>query len=261
MITVLTATFNRCDMLERLYQSLVDSSVYCLEWVVVDDGSDDNTARFIAQLQEDSPFSIRYIWQTNSGKHVAINSGVQAAEGEWVFIVDSDDAVTADAISTIDCAIAKDVRWDHVGICFRKELFSGEWVGREQAQCPDNPVVMSPTEAGHFFQGDLAYVFRRNVLKVLPFPEIEGETFVPELYIWNQVSDRGEILFYPNVSIYRCDYLEDGYSRNFKRNLRRNPRGFYLFYASQIRREERWIMKVKMALRALQCWCYTKGGV
>lgn len=261
MITILTPTFNRAATIERLYESLVEMPERGFEWLVVDDGSNDDTARHMHRLQQASPFPVRYQWQPNGGKHIAINAGVKAARGDWVFIVDSDDAVTADAMTRIECAIAQDVGPQHVGVCFRKELFSGDWVGREKSLCHDKPVVMSPTEAGHFFQGDLAYVFRRDVLSELPFPKIEGERFVPEMYIWNQAADRGDILFYPKVSIYRCDYLEDGYSRNFKRNLRRNPRGFGLFYASQIRREKSWIIKGKVALRALQCWWYARGRV
>ncbi len=260
MITVLTPTFNRAATIERLYNSLESTLATNFEWLVIDDGSADDTAKRIRDLQKNASFPVRYQWQTNGGKHMAINAGVEAAKGDWVFIVDSDDAVTPDSLAQIEGAINQDVGSEHVGICFRKELFSGEWVGREQARCPDRPLVMSPTEAGHFFQGDLAYVFRRDVLAELPFPKIEGEKFVPELYIWNQVADRGAILFYPNVSIYRCDYLDDGYSRNFKRNLRRNPRGFRLFYVSQIRRERTWFRKVKVAVRALQCWFYTRAG-
>lgn len=261
MITILTPTFNRAATLERLFRSLEALPQRDFEWLVVDDGSDDDTGDLIRRLQQNASFPMRYQWQTNGGKHRAINTGVKTARGEWVFIVDSDDALRADALTRVESALSRDVGSTHVGVCFRKELFSGEWVGWEPSHCADDAVEMSPTEAGHFFQGDLAYVFRREILAELPFPEVRGETFVPELYIWNQVADRGSILFYPKTSIYRCDYLDDGYSRNFKQNLRRNPRGFYLFYASQIRRERSLISKMKMALRALQCWWYSRGHV
>lgn len=228
------------------------------EWVVVDDGSEDDTSGLVRGFQQAAPFPIRYMWQSNSGKPIAINTGVEVSNGDWVFIVDSDDAVTKDAVGQIEAAIEQDATPEHVGLCFRKELFSGEWVGRKNSLSSAGPIMMTPTEAGHYFKGDLAYVFRRNVLLELPFPRIEGEKFVPELYIWNQVADRGRILFYPGTSIYRCDYLEDGYSRNFRQNLRSNPEGFYLFYASQISRENGFFRKLKSFVRASQCRWYAR---
>src|SRR5690606_10356273 len=104
--------------------------------------------------------------------------------------------------------------------------------------------------------GDLAYIFRRDVMASLPFPVIEGEKFVPELYIWNQIGDRGDIRFYLDKAIYRCDYLPDGYSHNFRAQLKRHPRGFFLFYSSQIAREPGWWGKAKAATRAIQCSGY-----
>ena len=86
-----------------------------------------------------------------------------------------------------------------------------------------------------------------------PFPVIPGERFIPELYIWNRIGDEGEIIFFPGKIIYLCEYLPDGYTANFAANLRRNPQGFLLFYATQLHRERRWLDKAKCFVRCLQC--------
>ncbi|MNZ48468.1 hypothetical protein D3C78_662150 [compost metagenome] len=128
-------------------------------------------------------------------------------------------------------------------------------VGRD-VECSDFPVVMTPTEAGHFFKGDLAYIFKTEALRMHSFPVFSGERFVPELYIWNKIGDEGNIHYFANTILYLCDYLEDGYSKNFSSNLRRNPKGFLTFYWAQIARENKLLFKAKYVLRSVQCYFY-----
>lgn len=252
MITVLTPTYNRAHTLNRLYQSLLPQEAP-FEWVIVDDGSSDETRELVRSLQGMAPFPIRYFYQDNGGKHAAINAGAPLSRGEWIFIVDSDDALTPDALSKVQEAVGS-LPESTVGVCFRKAHFDGTLIG--QKELPAEPLTLSPTEAGNYFQGDLAYVFRTSSLLSHPFPVIEGERFVPELLIWNRIGEDGEILFYPLLAIYLCEYLEDGYTANFKQNLRRNPKGFALFYRDQFFRETSMLRKLKCAVRYLQCLAY-----
>jgi len=225
---------------------------------VIDDGSTDDTQALLSDFEKSAPFVMRVIQQPNSGKHVAINVGVLAAKGEWIFIVDSDDALTSDAITTIKEKPSQFNSDNLVGISFRKAYFDGKIIGKKII----GPSVMklTPTEASAIFKGDLAYVFKKDIMLKNPFPVIPGEKFVPELYIWNKIGDEGDIYFFVNKCIYLCEYLPDGYSRNFRTNLRRNPRGFLLFYASQITREATMINKVKCAIRVAQCYFHIIKG-
>lgn len=253
MITILTPTYNRAYTLERLYKSLLLQNLP-FEWLVIDDGSTDATKDLIAAFKKDAPFSIRYFYQENSGKHVSINTGVYAAQGDFVFIVDSDDAITEDALTLLQNAIEL-LNKTIAGLCFRKVLLNGNMIGNTTLSA--DPIILSPTQAGNLFQGDLAYIFRTSALLSHPFPVIKGETFVPELLIWNRIADEGCILYYPTTAIYQCEYLADGYSANFKQNLRKNPKGFALFYRDQFFRERSIGQKVKCAIRYLQCFFYS----
>lgn len=253
MITVLTPTYNRAYTLERLFKSLLVQNNF-LEWVIIDDGSTDSTKRLIASLQEESPFPIRYFYQENSGKHVAINTGTHAAIGEYLLIVDSDDMLTDDACTIIKDAL-KNIPITAVGVCFRKAYFDHTVIGKKNL--PSAPLILSPIEAGYFFQGDLAYIFKTNALRSNPFPIISGEKFVPELLIWNRIADNGDIVFFPSTVIYLCEYLSDGYSANFKKNLRRNPKGFALYYRDQIRRKVGFVQRIKYSIRLFQCFAYS----
>ena len=101
LITVFTPTYNRGYTLENLFNSLLVQTNKNFEWLIVDDGSTDNTEDLVNRFKDVSSFKIRYIKKKNGGKHTAINCGVNLAEGFLFFIVDSDDQLTKDAIENL----------------------------------------------------------------------------------------------------------------------------------------------------------------
>lgn len=258
MITIMTPTYNRAYVLPRLYDSLCQQTRQDFEWLVIDDGSTDGTAELIFDYRVKSDFSINYFHKENGGKHRAINEGVVHATGEWIIIVDSDDLLTGDAVAKL-YDVMNHIGSEFVGMCFRKATLSGHMIGISGTVWSKS-MVMQPIMAGHVLKGDLAYVFRTNVMRECPFPEFPGEKFVPELYIWNKIADIGKIVFYVDQVIYLCEYLPDGYTSNFKKNLRSNPCGFGLFYRDQVIRDTRLFGKVKACVRSLQCilYCWLK---
>lgn len=251
MITILTPTYNRSYTLQRLYDSLCAQDVYNFEWIIIDDGSNDGTSQLVLEFISHGKFKIIYLSQVNSGKHVALNFGASQANGRYIFIVDSDDALESNAIAVI-CQKIK-IFPDFVGYCFRRKTFDGVPIGNVVTE---DEIIMNLTQAGNLLKGDLAYVFSTASLLSNPFPIFASEKFVPELYIWNKISDIGKIIFFPKSFIYICDYLDDGYTKNFKSNLRKNPKGFGTFYKDQISRETNIIKKIKCFIRYLQCSFY-----
>lgn len=256
MITILTPTYNRAHTLEKLYGSLCEQiDLEYFEWLIIDDGSSDETFTLIEKFKKQNKISIRYIFQDNAGKHVALNNGIKNAKCDWIFIVDSDDILTSDAM----CTIKKDLTFlenlNIVGFCYRKAYFDDLIIGKE-VKTNKTYLLMSPSEAGKLLVGDLAYIFKKEIMVKNLFPVIPNEKFVPELYIWNKIHNYGKIAFFITKSIYKCDYLEDGYTRNFKRNLKNNPIGFLIFYSSQIFYEKKMIGKIKCIIRSFQCIYY-----
>ncbi|MFM5237744.1 glycosyltransferase family A protein [Aeromonas veronii] len=254
----MTPTYNRAYVLPRLYDSLCQQTSRDFEWLLIDDGSTDGTAELIFDYRVKSDFSINYFYKENGGKHRAINEGVVHATGDWIIIVDSDDLLTGDAVAKL-YDVMNHIGSEFVGMCFRKATLCGHMIGISGTVWSKS-MVMQPIMAGHVLKGDLAYVFRTNVMRECPFPEFPGEKFVPELYIWNKIADIGKIVFYVDQVIYLCEYLPDGYTSNFKKNLRRNPCGFGLFYRDQVIRDTRLFGKVKACVRSLQCilYCWLK---
>ena len=100
-ITVFTPTFNRATLLPRLYESLVNQTFLDFEWLIVDDGSTDDTFNFIESIKENDKIDIQYYYQNNAGKHAAINWGVELAKGDLFFIVDSDEVMIESGLQTI----------------------------------------------------------------------------------------------------------------------------------------------------------------
>ena len=100
LFTVFTATYNRAHVLHRVYDSLmsqIDAPPF--EWLIVDDGSIDETRELVAAWAAAAPFPIRYLYQANGGQHMACNRGLQHARGELFAMIDSDDAAPADLLA------------------------------------------------------------------------------------------------------------------------------------------------------------------
>lgn len=252
MITILTPAYNRRHTLKRLFDSLCEQTNKSFEWLLIDDGSTDGTDFLVRECLSNGNFVTRYLYQANSGKHVAINNGVLAAQGDWIFIVDSDDQLTPDAIQGVLDSIEGLDGHGVVGVCFRRAHLDGRLVGVE-AHFDVDSMLMHPSNAANVLHGDLAYLFTREVMLNTPFPVVKGEKFVPELYIWNQIGDQGDICYFVNRAIYLCEYLPDGYTQNFSANLRKNCRGFQMFYKEQYFRERTLKGKLKCIVRTIQC--------
>lgn len=253
MITIFTPTYNRAYRLPALYESLQRQTCRDFEWLVVDDGSTDNTPALFEQWAKEANFTLRYLQQPNGGKHRAINRGAQEAQGEWFFIVDSDDYLTDDAVEKIVREAPS--AFSEAGICFRRSDFQGNVLG---SHFPESHFFASSLEIAFKYKisADKAEVFRTAVMRAYPFPEFEGENFVPEATAWNRIAERYK-LYCVDEAIYRCEYLPDGLTQSFKRNLQRNPRGFGLFYGETMRRRDIPLFyRLKSFVRYLQCLCY-----
>lgn len=104
-LTIITPTYNRCDKIGKLYDSLTRQSCQNFQWLVIDDGSTDGTEdwflKLIATKDRTSTFLIDYHKKENGGKHTALNASHPYIKGKWMTIVDSDDYLTDDAVETM----------------------------------------------------------------------------------------------------------------------------------------------------------------
>lgn len=225
--TIFTPTYNRAYIITKLYDSLLSQTCFDFEWLIVDDGSSDNTEELVSGFNTDK-FNITYIKQQNGGKHRAINRGVKIAKGELFFIVDSDDFLTPNAVEKI-IKYWKGKDRDCLGLCFRKFNYkTGKTIGRK---FPYQGLYATSIQLEFVYniKGDKAEIFRTDILRQYPFPEIEGENFCTENVCWLAMSKgKPNELLCADEPIYGCDYLEDGLSHNIKKIMKANPKGYIL---------------------------------
>ena len=230
MITVFTPTYNRKEELKRLYESLLKQEYKDFEWVVVDDGSTDGTEELVKEFIKDNLIKITYFKQKNQGKNMAHNKGVELAKGEYFVGVDSDCALTVDALSIVNEYREKiKDREDICGLGFLNyNMKTREFVG---SKFPEDEFEETYYNIYNKYKvtGDKELTFKTDIIKKFPFPKIEDEKFVPESLVFNRISKEYKFLFV-NKGIINVDYLEDGYSNNYFDLVRRNPRGNMLYY-------------------------------
>jgi glycosyltransferase involved in cell wall biosynthesis len=230
MLTVFTPTYNRAFILPELYKSLLRQSSHDLEWIIVDDGSTDDTERLVQGWQSaEPPFPIIYQKQANGGKHRAINRGVTLAHGSFFFIVDSDDRLPADAVETIlreTSRIEDDPTF--AGLIGLRGHFDGTPSGDLGRDFFDGHI--RTVRYRWRMKQDMAEVIRTDLLRTFPFPEIPEERFCTEALVWNRL-DRHYRFRFLNHVIYLCEYLDDGLSANYMRLLHRAPVSSTVYYS------------------------------
>ena len=235
IVSVFTPLYNRKDLLLRLYESLTKQTNDSFEWIICDDCSEDGSYELAKELeQKESRFPIKVVRPArNGGKHRAINQGTAIANGFLFFIVDSDDALTPDAIEKImdwEKTIGADRQF--AGLGFLRADLTGNRIGTTfQKQVCDCTSLERDVNG---ISGDKAEVFYTEVLKKYPFPEIEGEKFLSEAVVWDRIAHAGLKIRWINEIIYLCEYQPDGLTANWDKNLANNPEGYALWLRQKI---------------------------
>lgn len=248
-ITVITPTYNRADLLPRLYESLLAQTNQDFEWLVVDDGSTDATGELIQSYCQENAVRISYIKQENAGKHVALNRGIACIESELTFIVDSDDYLPMDAVEII---LSYHYKYKDIpGLCGYSFLRCHQDGRVNTAYFPEDEKIASylETRINGNIGGDKAEVFYTDILKKYPFPVYEGEKYMPEDAVWMQMSGPYRMV-HINRNVYICDYLEGGLTNTGRRMKIHSPRG--MVFRSKIYLDDRkTCLKVRIKMMIL----------
>ena len=244
----------------RLYESLCRQTFTDFEWVIVDDGSVDDTKSLSLSLpkREGTFFPIRYFYQENGGKHRAINRGVREAQGELFFIADSDDSLPPDALEQV-ARVYETVRGDESfgGVCGLDGTFDGDIIG---SGLPLEVMDVNSINLRNRYHvtGDMKEVFRTEVMREFPFPEIPNERFVPEMLVWNRIATKYKLRYFNRI-IYLAEYQQDGITSGIVRARMQSPVASMMTYAEMTRYDIPLIQKVKAAVNFWRFGaCYKK---
>lgn len=207
-VSIVTPTYNRELFLLKLFSSLNRQSNKNFEWIVVDDGSEDNTEKIIEQCKNNYTFNVIYIKQNNAGKHIALNNGIKKCSGELTFIVDSDDYLTDDAVETILKDWKKFYKQNICGLSYLRGFSETKVIGDFYNE---NYIYANFIDyrINKNIKGDKAEVWKTDILMKFPFPRFDNEKFLGEACIWVEMAKDFDMVFINNI-IYICNYLENG---------------------------------------------------
>jgi glycosyltransferase involved in cell wall biosynthesis len=251
-LNIITPTYNRAEEIKKLYHSLILQSDPDFFWTIVDDGSTDNTKEVLQQIQDEERIKVNILYKPNGGKHTALNLAISHTDQDLIFIVDSDDTLTENAVSIIRyyadkynpfrkqdnlCGFSF-LRANSLGTINDSEYSENEKIG---TYCNER------INAG--IAGDKAEVFYTDILKEYPFKVFPNEKYMPEDALWMQMSGPYQMV-HINQVIYICDYLEGGLTKSGRAMKIHSP--FGMMYRSSIYLNDSNVnMKTKIKMQFL----------
>lgn len=254
LLSIVTPAYNRAELLRRCYRSLVEQTCYDFEWIIVDDGSKDNTKEVVQSfIETNNKFSITYVWKENGGKHTALNASHPYIHGQYVLILDSDDRLTPDAVETVLGEWSTYKKSTEIGILtFYKQNDVGDVFSYSNSEREIVDIIRHKRVCVH--SSDCCEVLRTELFKKYPFPVFEDERFLAETALWNRVALECKCL-YPGKGIYIVEYLEGGLTDSGRTMRVKNPLGG--MYTSHLRMHKKCFMSERMKATLLYI-CYGK---
>lgn len=227
-ISVLTSTYNRGNLLKKLYNSLIQNSNYNVDvqWLIIDDGSKDDTKNIVKDFKDENKIEIKYFYQENQGKMLAINKLVKEANGDLIIECDSDDYFTEDAFDIIKNEYQKCDKSDIYALCFLKYDQNGNNMGN---LFKNEKTTMFDLYFKEGENGEKALVFFADVRKKYKHELEHNEKFVTEARMYHKMDVKYKMICI-NKPIMICEYQKDGYSKNIIEQFKNNPYGYYKYF-------------------------------
>ncbi len=231
-ISILTPTFNRAKLLDKLYTSILinsNNSNCDVEWLIMDDGSTDNTRIIVDTYIKENIINVQYFYQENSGKMSAINELVKRCTGDLILECDSDDYLVPETFKIIEDALVQCKDMANIyAMAFLKYDQNGNNMGNN---FPEDNYESSMFDL--YFKegitGEKALVFNSSIRKKFKYRLENGEKFVTEARLHHEMDLHYNIRCF-NKKIMICEYKDDGYSKNINKLFIQNPKGYYEYF-------------------------------
>lgn len=225
-LTVFTPAYNRAGTIKRTYQSLLNQDNKDFIWLVIDDGSVDNTGELVkGWMKEDNGFEIQYIYKQNGGMHTAHNTAYENIHTELNVCIDSDDALAPGAVSSIYHKWQEVKDKGYAGIIgLDADMNTGKVIGTSLPEGMKETTLTGFYAAGG--KGDKKLVYRTDVINKYPaYPVFEGEKYVALAYKYRLI-DQDYKLAVLNKVLCNVEYQPDGSSATMYQQYVKNPKGF-----------------------------------
>ena len=227
MLTVFTPTFNRAECLKKGYEALCRQTCKEFVWLVVDDGSTDQTRLLVEQWsRQEKGFEVRYIYKENGGLHTGYNVAIANIDTELSVCIDSDDYMPDDAVEKILTFWKKEGSDKYAGIAALDAFEDGTIIGDQFPKQKSINILDVSLGKYHYKNGDRKLVVRTALYKeVAPMPSYENEkNFNPHL-MHLQISEKYDFLIY-NTVLCVVEYQEDGMSNGIFKQYLNSPKSF-----------------------------------
>ncbi|MFI3201318.1 MAG: glycosyltransferase family A protein [Eubacteriales bacterium] len=246
ILTIFTPTYNRCNTLIYLYESLCKQTRKYFSWIIVDDGSVDNTSELINTWIHDDIINIEYYRTDNYGKPHATNLSLDKCESKLWMCVDSDDYLADNAVDLIINAY-NIIKNDNScgGIIANLHSFNGNVLGNKELPKKSDFINDSDIRYKFNINVDLLRIFKTSVIQKYRYPIIQGEKFIGESYLYEKINAKYYII---RDRLYFAEYRSDGLTANCLRLHVNNPRGYKILKEQVMVTPKGLIWKIKGAI-------------
>ena len=223
-LTVFTPSYNRAYTLHKCYESLLRQTSKDFTWLIIDDGSSDNTKELVDSWINENKIEINYIYQENQGMHGAHNTAYKNIKTELNVCIDSDDYMPDDAVEKIISFWNKNKRSDLAGIMALDAYTNRKVIGDKfPNELKESTYFDIYNKYG--LKGDKKLIYRSELTTQYPYPIFEGEKYVSLAYKYAKLDSKYKLALMNEV-VCNVEYMEDGSSLNMLKQYRRNPKGF-----------------------------------
>lgn len=224
-LTVFTPTYNRAHTLPRTYESLCRQNNKDFIWMIIDDGSSDDTAELVQNWKNTNPdFEIQYFYKENGGMHTAHNVAYENITTELNMCIDSDDCAADGAVDKILSMWAGVRNKGYAGIIGLDADFEGHIIGKGFSKNMTETTLSGYYAAGG--QGDKKLVYRTDIIKEYPpYPVFKDEKYVALAYKYRLIDQDYKLVVLPEV-LCNVEYQADGSSKTMWKQYLENPKGF-----------------------------------
>lgn len=236
--SILTATYNRAKCLKNIYESLIEniSNKYEIEWLIMDDGSSDNTEDVCKFFVNKQNLEVKYFKQKNQGKAQAINNLINNISGDFVIECDSDDYFVKSALKIVaeKCKMLQE-NTNLYAILFLKNENETKLSGNK-FPFENKDTTMFDLYFKHDVVGEKVIVYNANIRKEYKYKVEVGEKFCTEARMYHEMDLTYKVRCFNEVII-EGEYQQDGYTRNLKKIFLENPKGHYMYFKEILQRD------------------------
>lgn len=258
-LTVFTPTYNRAYLLPRLYESLCNQTSLEFVWLIIDDGSVDNTKELVESWIIQSDIEIKYHYKDNGGMHTAHNLAYSLIETELNVCIDSDDYMPVDAIHKIlDAWCGVEHKESYAGIIGLDADFNNNILGSRM------PLSIKEGSLADLYNnyggtGDKKIVLRTDVVNQYPnYPEYKGEKLVPLGILYLMIGKDFKSIYLDDI-LCNVEYQKLGSSNTIQKQYFLSPKGFAYAKSLQKQYTTSWILHIKYSLHIGISSCITKN--